>query len=371
MKPAIRVLIAIAATGVSLKAAPFLAVGDSAELFLTGTTGIRADDNILLASNKTSDVIYNVAPGFDFVYGHNALYSGHIYYQESWDFYSDNHKLNTDLSSVGLDGSYNDQKTKVHYAGSWAQLAQNTVDVRANNLVRRDVGNVLLNGEVSVTDKSSIAAGVNYNTVDYKRAGFDSSKITEVPLDYYYEVTPKTDLSAGLTFRDTKLDTGIDSKDYFYNIGARGEFTPKLTGTVAVGYTVRDLSAGPSRNTFGIDSSLAYALDEKTSVQFGVTNDFGVSGQGDTQRNLTATVGVQSKISPNLSVGTNLTYRSIQYFGTLGRSDDYFEGSVNATYIVNAIVSFTGSYTYRDYSTKLVDSSFTNNVFAIAANFRY
>lgn len=371
MKPAIRVLIAIAATGVSLKAAPFLTVGDSAELFLTGTTGIRADDNILLASNKTSDVIYTVTPGFDFVYGHNALYSGHIYYQEAWSFYNNHHKLNTDLSSVGLDGSYNDQKTKVHYAASWAQLAQNTVDIRSNNLVRRDVGNVLLNGEVAATDKSSLSAGVNFNSIDYKRAGFDNSKITEVPLNYYYEYTPKTDLSLGLTFRDTKLSVGSDSKDYFYNVGARGEFTPKLSGTVAVGYTVRDFTTGPSQNTFGIQSSLAYALDEKTSVQFGVTNDFGVSGQGDTQRNLTGTIGVQSLISANWSVGTSLSYRSIHYFGLNARSDDYFEGSVNATYIVNAIVSITGGYTYRDYSSKLVDSSFTNNVFSIAANIRY
>ena len=128
----------------------------------------------------------------------------------------------------------------MNFDTSWEQIAQNTVDVRAGFLVRRDVFRIAGGSEISVTDKSSAGGKVSYENTNYKRTGFDDSKITTIPVNYYYKVTPKLDVSGGIQFRDTRLTTGVDSQDYFYNVGLRGEFTPKLTGKVAVGYTTRN-----------------------------------------------------------------------------------------------------------------------------------
>ena len=380
MRKVIRSLTILAVLGSAAQAAPFLAMGDSAEVFLTGTLGVRSDDNILLSSTKTSDTIFDIVPGLELLYGQNALTKGKAYYQETISRYSDNNKLNTSLSSVGFDGNYDDQKTKMTFSTSYAQLAQNTVDTRPTapptgtkaDFIRRDVFHIEGGSEVSITDKTSVAGSVVYENIDYKRTGFDSSKITSIPLNYYYYVLPKLAVSGGFTYRDTQLnDGGIGSKDYFYNVGARGEFTPKLTGTFAIGYTQRKMDVGDNQNTLGLDSSLAYAIDEKTSLQFGVTNDYGVSGTGQSERNLTWSLGFQSKLAADWSVGSSLSYRSIAYLGVGARTDNYFEGSLNAIYTYSTVVNFTAGYTYRNNSSTLASSAFDNNVFSIAANIRY
>lgn len=371
MKTAIRSLASFAVIGVVAQAAPFLAMGDSAELFLTGTLGLRSDDNVLLGESKTDDIIFQITPGFELKYGNNALTQGRLYYKETIDQYADQSKLDTELSSVGFTSAYNDQKMKLDFATSYEQLAQNTVDVRAGFLVRRDVFKIGGNSEVSVTEKSSVGAGVSYEDINYKRVGFVDSKVTTVPLNYYYKMSPKTDMSFGFEYRDTQLQTNADSNDYFYSIGARGEFTPKLTGSVSIGYIERDFKAGKDEDSLGFRANLNYAVSEKTTVQAGLSNDYGVAGQGQSQRNLTANLGVQSQLATDWTVGGSLMWRSIAYLGAGARTDDYAEFQLNATYVYNSMVNFTGSYTFRNYNSEISGADFDNNVFAIAANIRY
>jgi hypothetical protein len=380
MRYAIRSLVILAALGSTLQASPFLVMGDSAGLFLTGTLGVRADDNVLLASKKTSDVVFELVPGLEMVYGQNALTKGTFYYKDDISRFSDNDKLNTSLSSAGFNANYDDQKLKMNFDTSFTQLAQNTVDTRSTapvtgtkaDFIRRDVFHIEVGSEDSITDKTAVGGSVVYENIDYKRTGFDSSKITSVPIKYYYYVEPKIALSGGFSFRDTQLASGgIGSKDYFYNVGARGEFTPKLTGSFSVGYTERKMDAGSNENTVGILSSFTYAVAEKTSLQFGVNNDFGVSGAGQSERNLTWSAGVQSNLAVDWSAGASLSYRDINYLGLGARTDHYFEGSLNVTYTYSTVVNFTAGYTYRNNSSAQSAAAFNNNVFALAANIRY
>jgi len=375
MKTAIRTTIALAALSVVAQAAPFLAVGDSAELFLTGTAGVRSDDNVLLSANSKSDTIYQFAPGLDLVFGNNSLTKGHVFYKETSDRYTNHSTLNTNLSSFGLASAYDDQKLKMNLDSSFDQLAQNTVDTQAANpdsLSRRDIFKINGGSEIGMTDKSSIGASVSYEDTDYIKRIFDDSKITTVPVNYYYEVSPKVDMSFGYRYRNTKLHSGFNSNDSFYSVGARGEFTPKLSGSVAIGYSQRTFSKGiKSEKTPGIDSSLTYAASEKTTVRFGVSNDFGVSGVGAAQRNLSYNFGVQSKMSEEWSAGVNLSYRAIRYLGAGSRTDDYFEGGLNATYVINQVVNIVGGVTYRKNDSDLTGSNFDNTVYSLAANFRY
>lgn len=375
MKTVITSAAVLSALCITASAAPFLAVGDSAELFITGVAGVRSDDNVLLSSTKKSDVVYQLAPGLDFVFGNNSLTKGHATYKLTSDRYTDHSTLDTNLSSWDFVTNYDDKKLKVDFNAGFDQLSQNTVDTAVLNgdgLARRDVFTGNLDSEASLTDKSKVGVGVNYVDTNYLKKGFDDSKITTVPVNYYYEVTPKVDMSLGFRYRETELDSGINSHDAFYNVGARGEFTPKLSGDVAVGYTQRTFNKGiKSENTPGLDSSLTYTASEKTSVRFGISNDYGVSGTGATQRNMSYNFGVQNKFSEEWSAGVNLSYRSIAYLGTGARTDKYFEGSANVTYVINQIVNISGSYTYRNNDSVLSGSSFNNSVFALAANFRY
>jgi len=353
-----------------------MAIGDGAELFLTGTLGVRSDDNIFLARNAESDVIFDINPGIDITFGKDAQMKGALTLSDNFANYSDHSDLNTQLFQGDFFTRYDDGKLKLGFNVGYHEFNQNSVDARlASTLVRRDVFNAGGNTEVEISQLSSIAAGLAFVHENYKRTGFTDSESLTVPIDFYWKWTPKVDVSVGYRYRDYKVDVGSDSSDHFFNVGARGEFSPKFTGKFAVGLNRRKLDVGGDDDSFGVDSSFAYEIDAKTNLQFGATNDFGTSPQGQQQKNLTVNAMVVTKISEEWSINGGISWRNIAYrrlSRTVGpHEDDFWELQLGAAYIVNANVRIVGGYTYRKYNSDIVASEFKNNVFNVAANFRY
>lgn len=374
MKNSIRLALLSASLGASAFAAPFMAIGDGAELFLTGTLGVRSDDNILLARNEESDLIFDIAPGAEITFGKNAQMKGSLIVSHTWSNYSDNSNLNTNLFNGDFVTKYDDGKLKLGFNLGYHELNQNSPDVRPvlaglqPGLVRRDIFNAGGNTEVEISQITSVGAGVSYVHENYKRTGYTDSDVLTVPLDFYYKWTPKLDLSVGYRYRDTQVDIGSDSTDHFFNIGARGEFSPKLTGKVQVGWNQRKLDRGGDDDQLGVEGSLAYEISPKTNLQVGASNDFGTSPQGAQQKNTTLNGLITTKVSEEWALNVGLSWRAIDYGR---RTDDYWEGQIGTTYIINSNIRIQGAYIHRDYSSDLRAAEFKNNVFSVAANFRY
>ena len=151
-------------------------------------------------------------------------------------------------------------------------------------------------------------------------------------------------------------------------MGARGEFTPKLSGRFTIGYNQRKLSLGGDKTGVGVESALTYAYTAKTQFNIGVSNDFGQAGAGDQQKNFSVNTGFQSAVADDWSVGGSLVYRSIDYYT---RTENYIEGQLSATYTVNTFVRLTGAYAHRNNSSPISSAEFSNNVFSFSAIFRY
>ena len=355
----------------SSKAAPFMAVGDNAELFLTGAATVQADDNIYLdANNEKSDTIYSFTPGVDLVFGKGSITKGDAYFREEIRRYSSNGNQDTELASVGVRSNYDNGVSKAGFNASYSELAQNDNDVRATGtIVHRNLTNLAANVEFSFSEKTSLGTGIAFDRTNYGPTSYSDSNILSVPVDVYFKASPKLDWSAGYRYRSSQLSgAGLDSTDHFLNLGARGEFSPKLTGQVRVGYTRRSLDVGGDENLFGVDGNLIYGFSEKTTASFNIGNDFGSSGTGDSTKNFSLGLNVSSKMSEQWSLTSGLSYRKIEY---AARTDDYLEGLVSVNYSLNAIVNFGASYTYRNNTSGLASAEFTNNVFSLGANIRY
>ena len=76
MNVTLRTTLVSAVLAAAVQAAPFMAIGDGAELFLTGKLGVRSDDNVLLANRAESDLIFEFAPGVDLTFGKGAQLQG-------------------------------------------------------------------------------------------------------------------------------------------------------------------------------------------------------------------------------------------------------------------------------------------------------
>lgn len=355
-----------------LYSAPFLAVGDNAELFLTGALSVKADDNIYLnpAGRDLDDTVWTVTPGIDLVFGKGAATQGNFYYREDIVRYSDHGNQDTNLSNVGLNSRYDDGKSKFDLAASYAQVAQNDNNVNlAGALVDRDVVHFHAKPEFGATEKTSVALGIVYDKTTYGPAAFSDLATWALPLDVYFEYSPKLQVSLGYRYRDNQLTGGgVDSKDHFFNIGARGEFTPKLSGQVRVGYNSRDLDIGGDDSGLGLDASLTYKYSDKTSLSLTASNDFNNSGVGDQTKVLRWGITGTSKLTEQWSVNGGFSYSNTDY---PARTDTYIEGNVGATYVYNQTLNFTAGYTYRENFGGKGGADFKNNVFSIGANVRY
>lgn len=373
MKNITCLLVAGAIVATTSHATPYLAIGDSAEIFITGTVGVRKDNNIFMSPTEQSDTIFELNPGLQLVFGNSSLVKGTFSLNESFTIYTDHDDLNDELSSAHFNANYDDGKSSVSVNASFTELNQNTVDTlpvvgTRDALIRRDVAQLGGVAEVSVTEKSSIAGGVQYNKADFKRGGFSDSETVTLPFNYYYEMTPKVDMSLGYRYRQKWEGIGMDTKDHFFSVGARGEFTPKLSGNLAVGYTQRKFDRRSDTSLLGIDSSLTYALSPKTTVQFGVHNDFDTNSQGQQQKNFSVRASVSSRISEQWTVTAGASYREIDYYT---RADDYYEGQVGVTYTVTQNVNITGALALRSNKSDLPSSDFDARVVSLAAHFRF
>ena len=364
--------------GAVAQAAPFLAIGDGAELFVTGAVGVRADDNIFLAKSATSDTIFNVDPGLELTFGKDAQVKGSLTLVDSITKYSSNSSLDTNLFSGNFASNYDDGKLKLGFNAGYQETNQNTVDVRpAGNvgaLIRRNALSAGLTGETEVSEITSVGAGFSYTKTDYKRAGFGDSEDYTIPVNFYYKYSEKLDVSAGYRYRSYQTQIGEDSQDHFFNVGARGEFTPKLTGQVAVGWTQRTLAKSGDESLLGLDADLTYAISPKTSLQLRASNSPDTSPSGAQQKNFSFGGTLNTNITDQWSVSGGLSYRGITYVATTTtgqRTDDYVEGSLGVTYVINQWVRVDGNYAYRNNSSKIASSDFTNNVFSLSVSLRY
>lgn len=353
--------------GAKCIAAPFLAVGDSAELFINGNLGVRADDNIFLASAKDDDVVFDVAPGLELAFGKGGQIQGAFTLVDAFTSYADHSNLNTNLASTNVKASYDDGKLKMNAALGYTELNQNTADIRG--LTRRDVFSTDLSGELQVSQLLSFGTGASFSHENYKRSGYADSDSLTIPFNLYYATTPKTDLSLGYRYRDYQTTIGSDSTDQFFNIGARGEFTPKLSGSFAVGMNTRKRASGGSDDSdLGLDASFNYSISEKLGLSLGASRDFSTSPQGAQQQNTTVNAQLSVKINSLWGASAGVSYRSIDY---PTRTDEYYEGTLGASYAFNSMIRIGGTYTYRQYFSDLSASEFTNNVFALTASIRY
>jgi hypothetical protein len=361
-----------AISGVAAYGVPSLGDGNGTELFVTGSAGVQYDDNIFLRSkNAVGDSLMTLTPGLELDYGSESITKGMLAYSEAFNFYASHTSQNSDLANVRLATSYDDQELKTKLDGSYVQLAQNTLGARAvGEIIRSDVTNADVGAEIKASEKSSFAITGSYKRTDFKQTQMVDSQIFSLPVEYYYKVTPKVDMSLFYEYRDTvQKGAAVNSIDNMLGLGARGEFTAKLSGEFHVGAARRNFSSGGSTTISNVASSFTYLYSPKTSFLFGIARDFDAVGSGTPVKFSSVNFGATSEITKTLSANVNVSYRMMDYIGT-GESDKYFEGTVGATYHFNNHASIGVGYTFRGNSSNF-PSGFSDNDFSAVASFRF
>jgi hypothetical protein len=372
MRSKITLLAILSVSALSARAA--IELSDGIKVIPSLTAGVQFNDNLFLnPSNEQDETMWTIAPGVAITSGEGALNSTQFSINEQFQLYSDHSGLNTNLTLVDLVSTFDDGKMKIG-VNAWYHEANQATRSLANvaSLVERNLIHAEINDEVLWSDKSSVKVGVAYDETNYKPAGYRDWQWFEVPVKYYYKYQPKLDLSAGVRYRSNKIDGvgGVDSNEIFYNVGARGEITPKLIGEVSVGYISFDPDTGGSKSSIGLDSSLALALTPKSSLNFTASNRYGYGAVGDSYRVAAIGGGFTTAITTDFSLSGSLAYNKYDYIDT-NRTDDFWSGNIGATYAVSRNLSVNGTYLYSNNDSDLPIATFKNSILALSATFQF
>ena len=380
-KSRLALLSAIAATPAF--AAPFLAIGDNAELFLTARSEARYEDNLTFASGDRDtptiqDTVFEFAPGLELTFGKSSLTKGSVVYSERFTAYTDHSDLNEVLANFFAKSTYEGSKLRLDLNLSFSEQFQNNRDLAGTgaSLIRSDFYTAGGNAEVNLTQKSKVGVGLQYDSTQYvgTAVGLLDRETYVVPVNYYFAVQPKLDLSLGVQYRGTQVNIpNNDYMDVYVNVGARGEFTPKLLGSFSVGFNSRSGEAANSDSDgIGLKAALTYVYTQKTQFTLDASNDFGTGASGGRQEKASLSLGARSKIAEEFSAFTSLGLEQTSFQGS-DRDDTFISARLGVSYTFNKYLSFDTSYSHFNNASagKQGNADFEANIVSISANVRY
>lgn len=368
-------------------------VGDNAELFVTGTASYTYSDNVFLLGSQagvpaTGDEFWDFTPGLSMDFGQKSQLHGTISAMEDFQVYQKHSgRLDSQLNTDSLTAAYDDGKTNLTFSGNFTQANQpdeltrevvpghTTPLAGVAALIKRNTYSIGGNDEEAITDKTSVSAGVTYTDTQYQTPGYADLNSTSVPVNYYYKVDPKVDVSLGASYTTSSVGSSIStpassSNDYFVSMGMRGQFTPLLTGQFEVGYEDHDAGKLGKSTTLGIISSFTYAVSDKTSVAIGIGNGYGYNAFGAGFENTGGSITVTTALDQQWSVHAIASYNYLSYLNT-PENDNYYVFGAGATYSFTKEISFAANLTHTEDSSNMASQSFSANTASISASFRY
>lgn len=360
-------------SALALTAQAAMDFGNGVKVIPNATASVDFNDNLFLSStNEQDETILRLTPGVFVSVGEGAVNTAQFSYNEQFQIYNDNDNLNTSLSLVDFVSRYDDGKMKFGIDAWWHEANQATRDIiNQSSLIKRELAHAGVSDEVKFTEKTSGKIGIAYDSTDYNPAGYTDWKWWEIPVNYYYQVQPKLDLSLGFRYRSNEVGgSGVDSDELFYSVGVRGELSPKLTSEISAGYVQLKPDSGKDEGAFGLDGSLKLAVSPKTNLSVVASNRYGYSAQGDAYRIGGIGANFDTAITTAFIVKAGVAYNTFRYLASK-RDDDFWVGTLAATYTLNEHVEFGASYNYSNNDSSLAAANFKNNIFSLSASLRY
>jgi len=382
---------------IAVQAAPLVSIGDSVDVFFNGSSSLEWQSNVFSdESGAVDDFEYTVTPGFEVNVGRglsNLDLSIITRYEiVRFDEVTD---LNNELFHIKAVGSYAGSRLTLNGLVSYDESQSNGPDGNDNQkgkLSASETTAANLNGEYTLSPKFSFGAGVNYNNREYKEGSSADRESYTVPLDIFYELTPKVDLSIGYTYTSTEVlgtvsgtaEVGdYDKEQHFVNIGARGDLLPKLNGSFKIGFNTMDSddpntqdgvvpgrSDRDSSSSLGLDASFTYLATAKVNTQLSLNRNFDVAGQGESTEATRVDLSANYSINTRYTATANLGYTLREYVDA-DREDDNYRTGVSLSYLPNQYWRFSAGYNYTENDSSADGQSYEAHAINVSASLRY
>ena len=382
---------------IALQAAPLVSIGDSVDVFFNGSSSLEWQSNVFSDERgAVDDYKYTVSPGFEINVG-RGLSNADLSIITRYDIvrFDKVTDLDNELFHIKAVGSYAGSRLTVNGLVSYDENQSNGADGNDNQkgkLSASETTAANLNGEYTLSPKFSFGAGVNYNKREYKESSSADRESYTVPLDIFYELTPKVDLSIGYTYTSTEVSRtlsgvdevdGYDKEQHFVNVGARGDLLPKLNGSFKIGFNTMDsddpltlednVLGREDRNSssgLGLDASFTYLATAKVSTNLNLNRNFDVAGQGESTEATRVDLSANYSINTRFTATANLGYTLREYVDSK-REDDNYRTGLSLSYVPNEYWRFSTGYNYTENDSNSDGQSYEAHVINVSASLRY
>ncbi|MFT4901331.1 MAG: hypothetical protein ACI81V_000601 [Lentimonas sp.] len=382
--PAVLLFSAVLAPFGVAHASPLVSVGDQLDVFFKGSSNLSWSSNLFRdSSNEVEDLLLTVTPGFEFKFG-RGVSNADFSVLTSYDIlrYDKSGAWDTELFHVKALGSYSANRLTATGSASFDER-QTTVreNVAPGTLVESNQTRFNVEGEYEYSPKFSVGSGVKYSDREYTslESSYADRENFTIPVDVFYELTAKVDLSFGYQYSQTEVEangtvSAYDVDSHFFNVGARGDLLPKLIGSFKFGYRSQDTDystgADKSDSSLGVDASFTYVTTPKLTNSLTLSRDFGASGTGSRVEETSANLSANYAIDSQWSALARLGYSLREYLDS-SRDDSYYTAGLRVNYTPNQYWSFGGGYGYSDNDSDVGVNSFQNHKLDVSASLRY
>ena len=366
-----------------------MALGDNGSIIARLGGAIQYHDNIFLDSaNERGDTIVVFSPGVELNLGGTTSNAyANIVYTHDFVHYFETDSLDRDNVRGAIKGHSKWPKARVNYSMSFREHSQNDA---SNNVIgdiaRRNRFHAMVRSEWEMSAKSSLAASLGMDNVDYEATNLHDRDSYNIPLDYYWQYSPNLDMSVGYRYRHTSFSRdynfpdvlGLDGsqepashQDHFFNIGVRGRIGAKTSGEIKVGIQNRESgAAGRSlEEMFAVDGRIVWAATAKTAGTLRISRDFRSDAFGASIESSNLSVSVKTRFNEEYSGFATIRYAEDRYF--TGREDEALFGQVGLAYTPNLHSAISLAYVVYNNNSNFKSADFDSSLVNLSGNLRY
>jgi hypothetical protein len=372
---------------VSTQAATALSLGDDISLHVTGQVSLINESNVFLSEgDEISDTAYEYTPGVQLDIGKAGISDLQAQVRAACHIldYVDYSDLDSENADISASLSYRAANVKFS-AGATYRESQINSDIDYIDgayvaydaaRIERATSNYSGYAEITLSQKTRVGGGVSFAKQDYTFIGYNDVSNVSIPLDVYYALSAKTDVTFGYIYRPVYVGEGnaIDAKDNVVTFGLRGQLMPKLTGSARIGWMDRSVEKSSSlQDSDGVffSASVNYAVSPLTSVGVRLVRDMSVSPLETTSMIRTgASIVANHKLSRVFFTSVNLGFVKTEY-ETGTRTDDFVKVGASITYAPNEYFDVTASFNCSNNESTGGGREYDNDVLQVIASFNY
>lgn len=247
-----------------------------------------------------------------------------------------------------------------------------------SQFIEMDITRAHLLSVYVLSPKFSVESGVRYHDREFKEAKDRLADVESysIPVDIFYELTPKMDLSLGYEYTLEEVGTSTEDfhrKSNFLNLGARGDLFPKLSGFFKIGF--RNVNPeGSTRETdssLGLDADFTHLTTPKLTSELHLHRRFEVGSEAQSVESTGAKLNMEYAISGNYraSAYSDFVY---QEFKDGNDGNDFIKRlGIRFSYLPNQYWRFGTGYAYVENDSNRLEQGYENHIIDLSASLRY